>query len=62
MQIKLYYFKSRRREKKDLKTSEMTDIERTFISDIITNGPKTTEINTIIETEINDKTCTNEQI
>ena len=44
---------------------EMTDIESTFISDIpdiITNIPETTDIITMIETEINDKTCTNEQI
>ena len=49
-------------KKKICEHPEMTDIESTFISDIITNGPETTEINTIIETEINDKTCTNEQI
>ena len=46
---------------------EITDIESTFISNIITNtitnGPETTKIsNTIIETEKNNKTCTNEQI
>jgi hypothetical protein len=61
-QLCLQNFPNNYEKRKICEHPEMTDIESTFISDIITNQPETTEISTIIETDKNDKACTNEQI